>query len=201
MELAFVDQLTNEVSGNPVTYALIFAAAGGDVLFPIIPSETIVIAAAVLSAQGKLIVALVFLAAAVGAFIGDNTAYWLGRRIGEPAVNRLFRSKKARDRLQSAEEAVRERGGALIVTGRFIPGGRSASTVSAGTAGLAYRRRFIPADALAAVLWALYVGLLGYIGGTAFEGSVLVPLLIAGGAALLISLAVELIRRWRKRDG
>ncbi len=201
MELATIfDQLRNDVSGNPATYALIFAAAGGDVLFPVIPSETIVIAASVLAAQGHLVIALIVVAAAVGAFLGDNTAYWLGRRIGEPAVERLFRGDKARERLRAAEEAVRERGGGLIITGRFVPGGRSASTVSAGTAGLPWRRRFVPADALAAAGWAVYVSMLGYIGGTAFEGSFLVPMAIAGAVALLLSVAAELIRRWRKRS-
>jgi membrane protein DedA with SNARE-associated domain len=171
------------------------------VLFPLIPSETIVVAAAVIAAQGGLLIFLIVPAAALGAFLGDNIAYWLGRRVGDPVAARLFRGEKGRKRLEWAERAVSRRGGALIVVGRFIPGGRTATTFAAGTLGLDYRHRFLPADALAAVLWALYVSMLGYIGGETFQHNLLLPLAIALGVATLVTGGVEAWRRWRGRHG
>jgi len=77
------DWLTHAVTGSPVTYLVVALAAGGDVLLPVIPAETIVITAAVLAAQGRLSIWLIVVPVAVGAFIGDNIAYWLGRGVGE----------------------------------------------------------------------------------------------------------------------
>lgn len=102
--------------------------------------------------------------------------------------------------MEWAEAAIRKQGTALIVLGRFIPGGRTATTVAAGTLEMPYRR-FLPADALAAVLWALYVSMLGYVGGSAFEDNIWLPLLIALGFAALITVAVEAWRRLQRRRG
>ncbi|MBK5220051.1 MAG: hypothetical protein JJE35_09745 [Thermoleophilia bacterium] len=90
------DWLTHEVSDSAVTYLVVFAAAGLDVFFPFIPSETIVIAASVLAAQGGLLIFLIVPAAALGAFLADNVAYWPGRWIGDPLAQRVFRGAKAR---------------------------------------------------------------------------------------------------------
>jgi membrane-associated protein len=192
--------LTTEVSSSPVSYLVVLVSTALDVLLPLIPSETIVIGASVLAAQGGLLIFLVVPAAALGAFLGDNVAYFLGRLVGWPVVNRLFKGEKAKARLRWAEGAIQRRGVALIVIGRFIPGGRSATTIAAGTLGLAYRR-FLPADAIAAVAWALYISMLGYVGGETFEHNVWLPMLIALGVALLVASAVEAWRRLQRRRG
>lgn len=192
--------LANEVSNNPVTYLIVFAAAGTDVLVPLVPSETIVLAASVLAGQGELLIWLIVPAAALGAFLGDNVSYWLGRRVGDPVARRFFRGAKARARLDWAERAIRERGLFLIVIGRFIPGGRTATTFAAGTLEMEYRR-FLVADASAAVIWALYVSMLGYIGGASFEDNLWLPLLIAFSVATLVAAAAEGWRRLQRRRG
>jgi membrane-associated protein len=194
------DWLTSEVTDSAVTYLIVFAAAGLDVFFPVIPSETIVIAASVLAAQGDLLIFLIVPAAALGAFLADNVAYWLGRWIGEPLAERLSKGEKGRARLDWAEAAIRKRGAALVVIGRFIPGGRTATTLAAGTLEMSYRR-FLLADAVAATTWALYVSMLGYLGGAAFEDNVWLPLLIALGIAFGVSGGVEVWRRRQRRHG
>lgn len=194
------DWLTQHVSDTPITYLIVFVAAGGDVLFPPIPSETIVIAAAVIAAHSGLSIFIIVPAAAVGAFIGDNIAYLLGRRVGDPIARRLFRGQKGRARLEWAEQAIRRRGRLLVVVGRFIPVGRTASTFAAGTLEMRYRR-FAPADAGAASLWAVYASMLGYVGGASFKNSLWKPLAVSLGTALLIGVATELWRRLQKRRG
>jgi len=192
--------LTSEVSNNPVTYLIVFGAAATDVLLPVIPSETIVLAAAVLAGQGDLLIWLIVPAAAVGAFLGDNVSYWLGRKVGDPVARRFFRGEKALSRLAWAERAIRSRGSFLIVIGRFIPGGRTATTFAAGTLEMDYRR-FLVADASAAVIWAVYISMLGYIGGASFEDNLWLPLLIALGVATLVAAAAEGWRRLQRRRG
>lgn len=192
--------LTSEVSNNPVTYLVVFAAAGTDVLLPVIPSEAIVLAASVLAGQGELLIWLIVPAAAVGAFIGDNACYWLGRKVGDPVARRFFGEGKARAKLAWAERAIRSHGGFLIVIGRFIPGGRTATTFAAGTLEMDYRR-FLVADASAALVWALYISMLGYVGGETFEDNLWLPLLVAFAVATLVAAGAEAWRRWQRRRG
>ena len=73
----------------------------------------------------------------------------------DPISRRLFRGDKSKERLDWAQNAVRKRGGTLIILGRFIPGGRTATTFAAGTLELDYRHRFLPADVLAALFWSI----------------------------------------------
>jgi membrane-associated protein len=194
----FVDQwLLDFVSGSPWTYAVLFAVAFLDALLPVVPSETAVITAGVVAAQSDLHIAIVLLAAALGAFAGDNVAYLIGHRLGRRAADRFLRGDKGRRALAWAERTLDRRGGLLIVAARFIPGGRIATMLAAGTVRYPWARRFVPFDALAALLWACYAGLLGYFGGKTFEHSTWKALVVAFGIAAGVALVVELVRRLR----
>ena len=91
------------------------------------------ITAAVLASQGEgLRLELIIPVAAAGAICGDNVSYWVGRLAGERIADKLF-SGKRRKLLDRAHRLLEERGGYLIVIGRFIPGGRTAVTFAAGS--------------------------------------------------------------------
>ena len=194
------DWLTHEVSHSVVTYPVLGFAAAADVLLPLIPSETIVITASVLAAQGDLLIWGIVPVVALGAFVGDNLSYWLGRKIGDPTADRLFADEKGQARLLWAEEALRRRGAILIGVGRFIPGGRTVTTFAAGTLEMPYRQ-FLVADAVAASLWALYVSMLGYLGGETFNESLWLPLAASFGAAMAVGFGFEVWRRLQSRRG
>ena len=179
-------------------YAIVFALAFLDAILPVVPSETAVITAGVVAGAGDLSLMLVIPAAAAGAFLGDNTAYLIGRRFGTGVTQRFFSGEKARRRLQWAEDQLRERGGELIAVGRFIPGGRTAVTLTAGLLRFAWRR-FILFDAAAAIGWALYASLLGYFGGKAFEHAPWKGLLLALAIAFAVAGGIELVRWVLKR--
>jgi membrane-associated protein len=181
-------------------YLIIFVFAYLDVLLPLVPSETAVITAGVVAAAGDLSLGLIIPLAATGAFLGDNTVYLLGRLFGERATKRFFPGEKARRRMEWADEQLRERGGELIVVGRFIPGGRTAVALSSGTLNYPWRR-FIMFDAAAALIWATYSALLGYYGGKTFEGpwGLALALVIAFSVAGGIELTRWLLRRRRRR--
>jgi membrane-associated protein len=190
------DALTEYVSGSPWTYAFLFAVSALDVIIPLVPSETSVILAGVLASTGDLVLFAVILVAAGGAILGDNTAYWIGRRAGPWIVARFF-SGERRKRIDWAEEHVVERGGYLIIVGRFIPGGRTAITLACGLLKMRWRR-FLAFDVPAGLLWASYAALLGYFGGKAFEESPLKGFAVAFAIAIGITGGVELYR-WLKR--
>lgn len=189
-------QLVADASGW--AYAIIFVLALLDAILPIVPSETSVITAGVVAAQGGLSLPLVILFAAAGAFAGDNIAYWIGRRFGARATDRFFSSEKAQKRVEWAHGQVQRRGGELIVIARFIPAGRTVVTISAGTLEYPYRK-FILFDVIAGAIWATYAGLLGYFGGHAFESQPWKGLLLAFGIAFAVTGTVEVVRWFLKR--
>lgn len=198
------DQFTDLVAdASGWAYAIVFALALIDAVIPLVPSETAVITAGVVAAAGELSLPLVIPAAAAGAFAGDNLAYAIGCRYGAQATHRFFRGDKARRRLDWASRQLDQRGGELIAIGRFIPGGRTAVTLTAGLTGFRWPR-FALFDALAAILWAGYAALLGYLGGRAFEQQAWKGLLLALGIAFAVTLATEAARfplRHRHRRG
>jgi membrane protein DedA with SNARE-associated domain len=105
---------------------------------------------------------------------------------------------RVRERLNWAEKELEKRGPTLVIAGRFIPGGRTAVTFSAGTVGYPWRR-FVLADAAAAILWGAYGTSIGYFGGTAFAHDTWKALLLAFGIAVGAAAAIEGIRRLRAR--
>jgi membrane-associated protein len=192
--------LSHLVSGNPVSYLVVLATACTDVLFPLVPAESVLITAAVLASHGDLSIWILVPAAAIGGFLGDNLVFWLGRRVGDPVARRLFRGDRARARLAWAERAIARHGPVLIVVARFLPGGRSGTTFAAGTLGMRWRR-FAPADAVAALAWALYAGMLGYLGGASFRHSLWKPLVLSLAIGALLGLGAEVYRRVQRRRG
>jgi len=189
-------QIVSDASGW--AYAIVFLLSYLDAVVPVVPSETAVITAGVVAASGDLSLAVILPAAAAGAFLGDNTAYLIGRRYGVRINERFFTSEKARKRVQWAQSQLSERGGELIAVGRFIPGGRTAVTLSAGTLRFPWRR-FALFDAASAIGWASYASLLGYLGGSAFEKSTWKALVLALGIAFAVAGGIELTRWVLKR--
>jgi membrane-associated protein len=177
---------------------IIFVIALLDSIIPIVPSETTVIAGGVAAGAGNQQLAIIILAGAAGAFIGDNLAYTIGRRFG-PRVDR-WASRKAdrRARLDRAAAQIKKRGGPLLITARFIPGGRTVLTISCGLTAQP-RRWFASWVAVAAVIWATYAACLGYAFGQAFEDDNTLAFLLAFGVALSITALIELIRWARDR--
>ncbi len=189
--------IVNAVSGSPWTYGVIFGVAALDGFFPLVPSETTVIAAGVLASSGDLRIELIVPAAAAGAVVGDNVSFWVGRTLGERIADRLFAGDR-RKHLDRAHRMIEERGGYLIVIARFIPGGRTAATFAAGSLDWAWRR-FITFDLAAGLIWGSYAGLLGYFGGKTFKDSPFKGFLVAFGIALAITFGIEVFRWVRKR--
>jgi membrane-associated protein len=184
--------------GSAVFYLLALLVPALDALIPVLPSETVLIGLGVATTgiADPRIGVLVALAA-LGAFAGDNTAYLIGSRFKDPGGRRLFAGEKGRRRRAWAERSLDRFGTRLIIACRFIPGGRTAVTLTCGLTGYP-RRRFVPATACAGVIWASYAYFLGRLGGKAFEDRPWAGLLLALGVALAVSVLIEVARRLRR---
>ncbi len=194
------ESIVNAVSGSDWSYLIVFVVATLDAFFPLVPSEATAIAAGVVAGTGGLSVEFVILAAALGAFVGDNICFGLGHFLGYRVERRFFTSEKAQERLHWAQRTLDERGGYLIVVARFIPGGRTVTTFTAGFVETFPWHRFLRWDALAAAIWGSYTVLLGYFGGKTFEEDPWKGLLLAFGIALAVTGAVEVVRHLRRRN-
>jgi membrane-associated protein len=188
-----------EVS-SPASYAIAVVLPALDALVPLVPSETAVIALGVVSAgSADPRIAVLIALAAGGAFIGDNACYLLGSRFGPAISKRVFAGERGARRRAWARRSLDHYGARIIIACRFIPGGRTAVTLTCGLVGYP-RRSFVPATACAGVLWACYAFYIGRLGGKAFEDKPWAGLLLALGAALVISVVIEIARRaWRSR--
>ena len=193
------ESIVDAVSGSDWSYLVVFTIAMLDAFFPIVPSEATAIAAGVVASTGGLSVEIVILAAALGAIAGDNISFALGHFLGARVERRFFKGEKSQKRLQWARKTLDERGGYLIVVARFIPGGRTVTTFTAGFVETYPWRRFIVFDALAGLIWGSYTVLLGYFGGRSFEEEPWKGLLLAFGIALAVTAAVEVGRHLRAR--
>ena len=191
--------IVDTISGSEWSYAIVFGVAMLDAFFPLVPSETTVIAAGVLAAHGDLRIELVLIAAAAGAICGDNVTFWLGKTLGERVAEKIFIGTRRRH-LDRAHKMVEERGGYLIVIARFIPAGRTAVTFACGSLDWAWIR-FIKFDVVAGVIWGSYASLLGYFGGKTFQDSPFKGFLVAFAVAIGITCGVEVVRWLRKREG
>jgi membrane-associated protein len=197
-----VSALTHLQVDSPLSYLIAILLPALDAIFPVLPSETAVIALGVATAGSTdPRIALLIGCAALGAWLGDNLSYEIGHRAGPWAERRFFATPKSRKRRAWAERSLKRFGVQMIIVCRFIPGGRTAITLCCGLIGYP-RGRFMIATAIAAVLWALYAFFAGRLGGKAFENQPLLGLAVAFGGTVVISLAVEAGRRawrWRKR--
>lgn len=184
---------------SPWGLPVLFAGSLVDGFFPPVPSESLVIALAVLATAGDgPPLVLIMAVAAVGAFCGDLIAYAIGCRVPLEKI-RILRTQRGRATLAWAQRQLEHRGGALILAAREIPVGRVAVNMSAGALRYPFRR-FLLFAIIAAIIWAILTSAIGLGAGMLFAGDRLLGIVIGVTAGLTIGTVIEVIsRRIRKR--
>lgn len=190
--------LLRQTLTSPWVYLLLFGLTTVDAVFPLVPAEAAVITATVLATGGEPNLALVIAATTLGAAAGDHLSYALGRGGGSRKLDHSPVDSRRRAGSEWARRAVDRRGGMILVAARYVPGGRTAVTLTMGA--IRYPRRpFLLFDLIGSVTWAFYCVLLGIFGGLAFERHPLHGILAGIGLSLAITLLLELIRWLRHR--
>jgi membrane protein DedA with SNARE-associated domain len=130
-----------------------------------IPGETVTIVAGFLAGSDQLNYGLVVLDAAIGATIGGNIGYWIGRIGGMPLllkVGKLFRFQESQIedlRRQFSENAVK-----AVFIGRFVALLRVFASPLAGIAAMPYWQ-FALCNTIGAFAWAAVMVSLAYFAG------------------------------------
>lgn len=167
-----------------------------------VPGETALISAALLASQGKLPIELLLPAAWLGAVIGDNIGYAIGRFGGRRVVVRYgVRIGITEARLARIERFFQRRGGAIVIIARFFVGLRQLNGIVAGIACMA-APRFALYNAIGAALWVSAWGFGTYWFGKHFEQALEhfgpIGLYSAAGIAALL-VAIYLVWRFLYR--
>ena len=129
--------------------------------------------------------------AAIGAAVGDNIAYWLGRTIGTERF-RWMRHHRALATFAWARRGLHRRATTMLLIARYIPVGRIAVNMTAGATGFSYRR-FWPLTLLAGGCWAIYSVLIGMLAGHWVQHQPVLAAALGVGIALLIGLVTDRI--------
>lgn len=198
MGLEVVMDAVGTAVSSPWFYLVLSTVAALDGFFPVVPSESLVITAGVYAASGRPELEWVVVAAALGAFTGDHVSYLLGRGSGGRLVRRLRAGTRRHAVFGWARRTMDERGGLILVVARYVPGGRTAVTLTMGAVGFRLRS-FALFAAVAAVSWGLYGAVLGYAGGVAFEEEPLKGVAVGIGLALSVTAVAEAGRFVRRR--
>jgi membrane protein DedA with SNARE-associated domain len=173
---------------------ILFVAAAVDAVFPVVPSEGMVVTAGMAAAAGHQNLLLVITVAMVGSVIGESTCYFMGRGSG-PALHRWMKRQERRQQMyDKVSAALHSRGGLILMTVRYIPGARMVATLTAGATRYSFKK-FIIFTFFGVTVAYTYVALLGYLGGDAFAHDSLKALAFSLSLAAVIGLLVETSRR------
>ena len=196
-----LNELVVSWAASPFVLVVVLLLVALDGFFPPMPSESVVVAVAAIGvATGSPNPWAVVLAAAIGSFVGDNLAFSLGRRVDLDRF-RWTRGPKAARLLDRARGALDRRAASVILTARFVPVGRVAVNVMAGSSGFP-RRRFVPLSAVAGAAWAGYSVLVGVFAGAWLRDQPVLGALVAVAVALAGGVIIDLaLRGARRRHG
>lgn len=163
--------------------------------------ETILIAAGAMAHRGLLSLWWVIGAAFVGSLAGDQLWFLLGRRYGQPFIEKR---PKVQQRTALVEGWLRRYGTLFVLGFRFLYGLRSVTPVLLGASRYA-PSRFLGLNAVGAALWAVSFGYLGYGVGASLtalldrHGRVEELLLAGAGVSAVVALLSLRARRKRQR--
>lgn len=188
--MAAISTFIIDAADNPFVYLLVFLCCAIDGFFPPIPSESVVVSlASLIMTQGVPNPWLLGGVAALGAFVGDNVAYVIGRSIGTDRFAWMRRPRLRRG-FEWAGIELRKRPVSLILVARFVPIGRVAVNLVAGATKYPHRR-FTLLTACSALAWAAYSVLVGIVAGSWFKEHHLLGMVVAIAVAMVLGLGID----------
>jgi membrane protein DedA with SNARE-associated domain len=150
-----------ETAGYPLLFLLVMSESSG---VPV-PGETALITGGILASQGKMQIEFVIGLAILGAIVGDNIGYLIGRKGGRWLLERPGAFMRQRHEvLRVGEPFFKRHGPKAVYFGRFLLGLRVWASWLAGATRMHWRS-FVLWNALGGISWAVIVGLIAYFIG------------------------------------
>lgn len=173
-----------------------------DGFFPVVPSESVLVALAAISdTSGGISLSTIFFMGWFGAFIGDQIAYWLGRTIGVRRF-RWMRTRSVVRAIGGVQQTLQHSGALVVITARHIPGGRVAVNFIAGATRMRLVK-FMALDFVSAAIWAAYSIAIGYFTSGWLDNTLLqiaLALVLAAALGWLIDRGIKRFMRSRMVD-
>jgi membrane protein DedA with SNARE-associated domain len=192
-----LEPLVHEYGAIIVTVILTFESLGAP-----LPGESLLIFASFLAGRGELSLPVLMLSAWIGAVMGDNAGYLIGRWLGRALILRYgVKIGINSGRLNRVEAVFARYGPASVAFARFVNVLRQLNGVVAGTLKMDWKR-FLIFNALGGALWVATWTLAGfYFGKHVADIRLLAHDLQLGGAILGIALLVAAFAylRWQRR--
>src|SRR5215210_141161 len=186
-------------------YLLIFFGVMAESMGVPLPGETILISAGIVAQRGSLNLGDAILLGILGAVVGDQIGYWIGREGGRPFILRYGRYVFITPgRLGRAEAFFARHGGKAVFMARFFSGLRVFGALVAGMSRMRWVTFFVY-NALGGAVWATAVVSAGYFLGRSLKaverwtGQASVLLLVLGVFALVIYLGYRWVLRHPER--
>ena len=192
-------------AAGPIAVLLVLFAETGLLIGFVLPGDSLLVTAGLLCATSSasgvhLRLATVLPAAAVGAVVGAQTGWLIGRTAGPPLLHRRGRLAGGIERASALLD--RYGYGKALVLARFIPVVRTVVNPLAGVQGLS-AGRFLLFNLAGGLPWSLGIVLAGYLLGSRVSGidRYLLPVIAAVVAVSLLPLAIEVLRERRRGSG
>ncbi|WP_341720119.1 DedA family protein [Micromonospora sp. FIMYZ51] len=163
----------------------------------VVPGETAVLVGGVVAHGGGLPLWAVIVTATIGACLGDQAGYLLGRRYGPQVVARAPAVARRHLDLDRARRLVARRGATAVLIGRWVAVLRTVVPIIAGASGMR-RAAFGWANLAGGLVWATGVALLGYLGAASLR-YLERELGIGTHVLLAVVLVGVLVAAWRHR--
>jgi membrane protein DedA with SNARE-associated domain len=165
MSLDFISIETIEKVAQQYGYWAVFLGIFLESLGLPIPGETVTLAGGFLAGNDQLNYWIVLADASLGAILGGNVGYWIGRRGGWALllrVGRLFRVGE--EQMESLKRQFGENASRTVFMGRFIALLRTFASPLAGIVQMPYLT-FTVYNTLGAITWASVMVSLSYFAG------------------------------------
>jgi membrane protein DedA with SNARE-associated domain len=161
------------------------------------PGESAVIAAAIYAATTHQIsIVPLVIATALGAIMGDNIGYFLGRWIGVRAIARYgYRVGLTEARVRIGRYLFKRYGAGVVIFGRFFALLRTFTAILAGANHMPWNK-FLPANAIGGSLWASFYGFGAFaLGREASAVERPIALTGIGIAVVVVATSIVFLRR------
>jgi membrane-associated protein len=181
--------------------AVVFIETG--LLFPFLPGDSLLFTAGMLTAHDEIHVPLWLLCLMLflAAFLGDQTAYLIGKKAGPKIFSKPDSRFFKQQYIDQTYAYFDKYGGRTIIIARFVPFVRTYAPVAAGVGRMRYRH-FVSFNVVGALLWGVGVTVLGYsLGNVVFIKENIELIAVGIVAVSVIPIAIEVLRqRSKARD-